>query len=524
MRFALTLIFFGLGLLSAWSQNIQDLLDLLNREIEQSPVYVAQKESTITALKENLRKTHTLQDSLKLYNSIFNEYKSFQYDSAYVYASTYLNLAQKVQDAETLLTARKNLLFCYFSGGANNEAIDLIQSTSTRQVSPQQRGIYYALCTRFYSEMSNISQDPLYRKLYWENVKFYRDSVLALLPDTAYLYQEIKTLYHTGPSNASQRISDFQQLLKITPDYHRRAIVASNLANVYLNEKDTLHAIQYLVESAVSDLRAAVMETSSKTDLARCLYLKGYIQEANRYVHIALSEANFYSAYNRIININSVLPFIEKAYNEQVGRNRLVLIGILTVISFLLLCSIAAFLIIYRQKKKLRYASEIISKNRDTLQELHQIKDAYILEAIRAKSDYIDKTEHVFKKIEFCQNTRQYRELDRILADFNLKEERNNLFQSFDRTFLMLFPHFIEQYNQLFGPADRVVTDGHTLTPELRIYALIRLGITKNDEIAKFLKLSVNTIYTYKTKAKAKTIVPKDHFEEYVLQISQDTD
>jgi DNA-binding NarL/FixJ family response regulator len=101
-----------------------------------------------------------------------------------------------------------------------------------------------------------------------------------------------------------------------------------------------------------------------------------------------------------------------------------------------------------------------------------------------------------------------------------LQNERQNLYKNFDKIFLKLFPHFIEEFNKLFKAEDYMVLEhGELLNTDLRIYALIRLGITDSEKIAKFLDYSVNTIYTYKTKLKQKTIVSRDKFEDYVMAI-----
>ncbi|MFR9546811.1 MAG: DUF6377 domain-containing protein, partial [Rikenellaceae bacterium] len=105
-------------------------------------------------------------------------------------------------------------------------------------------------------------------------------------------------------------------------------------------------------------------------------------------------------------------------------------------------------------------------------------------------------------------------------GNVNIKRERESFFADFDHAFLRLFPNFIVEYNALFEAADQVIIDDNTELPtEVRIFALMRLGITDNEQIAKFLDLSINTIYTYKTKVKNKTIIPKEEFERRILEI-----
>lgn len=347
----------------------------------------------------------------------------------------------------------------------------------------------------------------------------YRDSVLNLLPDTSYTHRYVKALYLTKSVNDKKQ--ELKKLLENnSTDIHRKAIILSNLANLYLGKNDTLGAIEYLAESSIYDLKASIMETTSKTELARCLHSMGYVKEANKYVHLALDEANFYNANHRIISINSILPIIETTYLNTIKRQRDNLRTYLWIVSLLSVCSLIGIYMILKQKDKLQKAGKAIEKQRESLKELNEIKDAYIMDGIKGKSDFLDKTEDILKKADYRIKAKQYGELNRIFGEFNLKEERKNLYSSFDRTFLMLFPSFISEYNKLFEKENQVIIKNKEgLTPELRIFALIRLGIKENEEIARFLNLSVNTIYAYKTKVKAKTTVPKELFEEYIGRI-----
>lgn len=492
-------------------------LEKLDAEISKRKSYLMQKDALIRQLKYRLEQSQDNVTSFQLADDVFDAYKSYQYDSAHVYARKTLVYAEKLQDADLILKAKANLLFCFFSGGDFKEANDVVQSTSVKEASPQIRGNFYALCARFYTDMLNFSRASEYHAVYRNQISAYRDSVLSLLPDTCYLYRLVETLYDAS-STMNKKIASCHDLLEKSPDKHQHAIICANLANLYLSKQDTLHALKYLTEASCHDLQAGVMETTSKTELARCLYAMGFLQEANKYVQLALEEANFYNATHRIVSINAILPIIEKSYLKKIEDQRDNLKVYLWIVSLLTMGAVLGILLIYKQKIKLKQAGEAITEQSHKLRESNEIKDAYIMQAIRAKSVYLDKTEDVLKKIEARVKYKQYTELKHVFSEFNLKEERKDLFADFDRTFLMLFPDFISEYNRLFDEKDRISPD-NGLIPELRIFALIRLGITDNEEIARFLNLSVNTIYAYKTKVKAKTVVPKEKFEDFICRI-----
>lgn len=515
------LIIWGNWVSAYGTDSLRYRLGQLDAEIAKRGSYLARKDSVIRDLKNKLVAVPATDDERQfcLTSRIYQEYKSFQYDSAYHYASRSLYWAERLKDKDKILSANGNLLFCFFSGGAFKEAADIAGNVPLEGTSPAARGEFYALCTRLYSDMYNYARVDDLRLRYQKNIISYRDSVLRLLPDTSYTYQEMRALFGLDLS-VEERIRACQHLMEIAGTRHQKAIITSNLASLYLLQKDTLQAMDYLVDAAVFDLQEGIMETTAKTELARCLYAMGDYNVANRYVHIALEEANFYNASHRIVSINAILPIIEEAYLATITGQRDNLKKYLMLVSLLSVVALAGILLIYWQKRKLKTAGRAIEQQSRTLKELNEIKDAYIMQAICAKSDYLDKTDAILKKADYRIRSKQFTDLNRIFGEFNLKEERKNLYLSFDQTFLMLFPSFIEEFNRLFEEKDRFQVDGGPgLTTELRIFALIRLGITENEEIARFLNLSVNTIYTYKAKIKSKSLVPKEDFDEYIKRI-----
>lgn len=525
MKYIIGLLILFLNVFTIYSQtDVRQIIKRMDSEIKNRNIYLAAKDSVISEQKNSLSllSYDNYAENFRLNNIIYNLYKSFQYDSAYHYAYETLYWAEKLKDKDKELTAKGNILFCFISGGSFKEAAEIAENISICGVSSQARGEFYALCTRLYSDMYNYTRIERYRNTYMEKLLSYRDSVLALTSDTSYVHQEIQTLFGFELS-VSERIAACEKLINNVSDNHRKAIITSNIAGLYLGEKDTLNAVKYLVESSVFDLKDAVMETTSKTELARCLYNMGYIKAANDYVHLALEEANFYNAVHRIVSINSILPIIKDSYLDIITSQRDDLKLFLILLSILSFSAISGGVLIFKQKQKLKMSEIAIRRQSDILKELHEIKDAYIWQALYAKSDYLDKTDIILKKVDKRLKLKQYSEIINIFSEFNLKEERKNLYCNFDRTFLMLFPSFVEEFNKLFDTNDRVVIEDGSLTAELRIFALIRLGITENDKIARFLNLSVNTIYAYKTKIKAKALVPKDGFDDYIMKIPKKT-
>lgn len=158
----------------------------------------------------------------------------------------------------------------------------------------------------------------------------------------------------------------------------------------------------------------------------------------------------------------------------------------------------------------------------EELEESNQIKDQQIFQSLYTKSEYMDKVDVILKRLDRKLKTRQYNDINSLYKEFNLKSERETILSSFDEAFLKVYPHFLEEYNKLLQSTHQAALDEKgTLPPEVRIFALMRIGINDNEQIARFLNLSLNTIYTYKTRVKNKAIVPKEEFEDYILKIDR---
>ena len=165
-------------------------------------------------------------------------------------------------------------------------------------------------------------------------------------------------------------------------------------------------------------------------------------------------------------------------------------------------------------------ANQSLTKTNRKLDEVNLIKEEYIGHFFNINADYIEKLERLKRSLEKIVHHKQYEELQLVINRLNTNTERDNFFQRFDKIFLNLFPDFIQEFNALFLDEDKThPSTGQLLNKELRIFALIRLGIDENETIAKILNYSVNTIYTYKTKVKNRSLVANEAFKEKIMSI-----
>ena len=480
--------------------------------------------------------------------ALFNEYRSYKFDSAYSFAGRMLQYATKLNNPNEVAESKINLAFSCVSAGLYKEASEISNDIDTTHLQLNYRAGLSAFLSTLYINMAGFSTEP-YSTEYWNNsLRYCRNSMS--------LYKKGSTEIILAHIRECQLKNNYPEAIKISEQYlgakhaglHDYAIVTSTLGYFYLTKQDTTKAIVYFSAAAIADLKMATKETSAIRQLAELLFEQGDIQRAYSYATLALDDANFYNARQRKIEVGRILPIIEAGRFDIIKQQKDKLLIYAAIISILFILFMVSTLIILKQKKGLNSARLLILKqntdllesnrqlteiqtkiskqNMDLLQinerlkEVHRIKDEYIGYFFSTNSAYLDKTEDFRKMVVRKIKNRQFDELIELTAVTDLRKEREEMFNLFDQIFMKLFPDFVTRYNQLFKAEEQVTikTDG-MLTPEIRIFALIRLGITESERIANFLDFSLSTVKNYKTKAKNRSLVPNELFEHKIMEI-----
>ena len=344
-----------------------------------------------------------------------------------------------------------------------------------------------------------------------------------------------------GHTDEALRIND-TRLAKIpfgTPEY---ALTSYQRAMIYRQKKDREKEKYYLALSSLSDIQSAITDHASLWMLADLLLKDGDIERAYHYIRFSWDETNRFRARSRSWQSADILSLIDKNYQATIeGKNR-ILVTYLTLISVLTLLLISAIVYIYRQMKRLAEARNHLQETNEQLKvlngELYQmndrlqsanlelsesnrIKEEYIGRFMSLCSSYIDKLDGYRRMVYKMVSSGQIGELVKVTrSSKGLEAELNALYKNFDTAFLHLFPNFVTQFNSLLLEDEQVVLKrDELLNTELRIFALIRLGINDSSQIAEFLRYSVNTIYNYRAKVKNKAFVSRDDFENLVREI-----
>lgn len=504
----LFLLLFSSPFTFAQQQSLEDKLIELDRYIENKDVYVSEKQARVAEL-------HTRPVSYNTLYSLYDEYKSFKYDSAYFYAKELNRLAAQMADPALVAESQATMAFCYLSSGLFKEAADMIEGIDPDVLPLEKKLHYYDLCNRLYFDMADYSDVKDLWQEYVDKGTTYAEMLMSLTSPDSKQWKYAKAQVDIKHERFQECINIYKDLLSnydVTP--HDRAMINSSIGGGYrfLGQLDS--ARFYLAEAAIWDIKSATKETTALYLLAELLCDGPEADRSYAYIHDALEDADYYNARHRKLSINPILPVIEQARMDSISRqrNQMVLIAVLCV---LLVCIVVcASMIVLRQNRKLLRRSEQLS-------EVSKIKDEYIGHSFYVNSEYIAELEELYKSINQKLVARQYDDLRDLSKMSKMQKRRERMYESFDKCFLSIFPSFVSEYAKLF-PEGEVDPTSKTLTPEMRIFALIRMGISDSERISRFLNYSVHTIYTYKTRVKTKSVVSNEEFERRIKAVEMD--
>lgn len=514
-------------------------LEDLDKVVANQQIYTNARLRMLDSLKGDLRKADELHKKYAIEKELFAGYQSFVVDSALLYAQKKLSLAQRLNDAEELSYSYLDVASMLIKGGNYKEANEVLQRLNVRNASSNLRNYYYTVNQDLYTTLQTVSLTANERKLYNEKSSLYKDSILSLKLDPSVWVVTNRMMDKHRYKDALQILLKEYPTLNI--DDRRMAYVAYSISDIYRLMGNREKEKQYLIVSAIADIKSAVKEYISLRRLATLLYEDGDIERSYLYMKRALEDAIYCNARLRVIEVSDIMPIINKAYEDKTQREKHVTLLALVSISVLSLMLIGLVFLLRRQMKKLSITqralrdknaelyklndvlsktNDALSESNDSLSEASRIKDMYIAQFMTECSTYIDKMELYRKQLRKVATTGSKTELlDLLKSPTFIEKEVDAFFATFDATFLSLFPNFVHDFNQLLLPESQVVNKkDKRLNTELRICALIRLGISDNERLAAFLRCSKATIYSYRSRTRLKSLQP-DLFEEQLMNL-----
>lgn len=543
-------------LLSIYSTTAKNstIFQELDQTIQQSESFVSKKLSRISSIENQLEKDDlSLSTRYNLYKTLYKEFYTFQFDRAMDVLGKRYDLSQQMGNRALMIDDQIDRARLYATSGMYFEAGDMLDNhIDTLHLTRQQKIAYYEAQQRFHSDFWHYTSDPEKKHLSGVKKSYYREQILKLTsPDEPmHQYITVRNLTESGQWSEAEVIN-MMLLSNYQPHQHEYAMYAYDRARILeaLERRDEMR--EWFARSAMADIRTATKDNASLCSLAQTLLEIDDIDHAFHYVFFSLNDAVFYNAKLRPWQISSIVPSIEQAYQnkqrdnkeellrEQQFSHRLIIIISILAVALLGICIyLVVMLVRYRHNtKKIHEMNERITTTNATLKSLNEqlesvnsdlseanaVKEEYIALFLSMCSDYIEKMKAMQRSIRRKLSQGKGAELEKELSSSSLMdEELNNFYEMFDNAFLNLYPNFVEEFNSLLKPDSHIKPKGGgKLSTELRIFALIRLGITDSSRIASLLRYSVNTIYNYRARTKNNALCNRDTFEERIMTIGR---
>lgn len=497
---------------NASSVNEEQLFHRLDSFIAQRSKFTQRKEAKLLRLKKQLYMTSDKHNQLRLYNQIYREYYTYRYDSAMTYAKKGYQLAVQLQDDYFINLNKINRAAVLSTGGFYSQAEDLMLAIDVEKMSSKLLQYYYYTLTWVYSYWETFCNKSEFQEGLAAKKRFYLGKTLEHIgnKESALYYYLSGEVEYLKQRTSKKTLQFYMKALSACPLNSRvYASSAYCIARYYYDtdQKDLYE--KYIVEAAISDQICPLKENLALQEFSTYLFNKdaSYAKRVAKYLYCSMEDAQFYNNRLRMVEISRILPLItETNHQAEVRKNRIVTAS-LVIVSILSLGFLAMAFFAFKMNKRLAKSRREIKSQNTLLDELNQKllntnkrRETYMHLFMDISAVYIKKLDDYRKLVSRKIKAKQTADLLTAINSYKLaEEEAANFYIRFDKAFIDLYPNFVEEFNQLLLPEKQIVLPApNSLTKELRIYALMRLGITDGQELATLLFYSTQTIYNYK--------------------------
>ena len=562
-RIAVMVILLWFGMSTAVSAvhptaaSIDSILQCIDEAISVSDQYGQKKKERIAYLKSRADQAETLSAKYELTYQLYAEYLPFVNDSAIYYLERCSDIALQMGDDSKAGGCLSLTALCCSNAGMYVESEAILKTINPEKLHGIDLGLYYYASGHISGELAYYGKFENMRRQYAETSANYFLLAQKYLPVGHKYYNQCREMLAQGRKDYRQALAiNNEWLHNVKPGSPEYALISFYRYLDYKALGDSIQMMYSLGESVLADIRNAVMDQGSMWEMANLLMANGDVDRSYRYICFTSDCADRFGSRQRLSHISPLLTRIAKEYKakeEKSGRSLRFTVIAISILSLMLLAVLAY---VYRKRNQLAVTRDQLAKSNAQLQdsnaqlqdsnaqfsslnsqlsslnsqltilnsqlsEANSVKDMYVGRFLRLCSVYIDKLEDIRKKVIKRVKNRQYTELAELTrsAEFTSKET-DELYATFDTAFLQLFPTFVDDFNALLNPESHILPpDNKSLNTAIRIFALIRLGITDSSKIAEFLHYSVNTIYNYRANVKNGAVCDRADFENRVRQI-----
>lgn len=521
--------------------DIDTLLLRLDSAVANKETYRQRHEQRIKMLKAELEQTQWPDLRVDLSLRLAHAYSAYKNDSALAYLHRSVEQAEQLGNPSLIGRCRAALVQQCANVLLASEGMTTLNKINPQVLDESGMVDYLRAAGSIYSVLASQTSNPVEREAYSQRATACIDSLLQLLPaDNIYsLLHRVDRELPDGNVREARRLIDLWEK-KVTPNSHDEAVMAFYRYEVYKRIGDDREAMRSIIRSALCDVENAVYDEAAIIYLSRILRDKGDTRRALTYMRYAFDVATSFGAQMKnwlMMDVQSINLQYEAQLNEINHKRLLATIG-LGLLSAITICLLFFF---NRQRIALKRSNQKINSINDELQKINQnltllnrqkdqtneqlnesniIKEEYIGMFFGLCVSYIEQQENYRKTVNKLVRNHQIDDIFRLTkSNEGDSETYTGLYEKFDQVFLSLFPQFVEQFNSLLQETSRIETKPYHLTTPLRIYALIRLGISDSTKISRFLNLANSTVYNYRVKYRNAALVNRNAFEEAVKQL-----
>ncbi len=509
------------------SNESDSLLNILDESISKRSYYFEQKENSIGKLKTLLKNSTSKEVQFEISKEIMDSYSYYINDSALYYSNKCLNLAIELENTDYQVDIKLKRAYVLSFSELFHESFSILESIDSDKLSLHYKGEYYRTYLLVYDNQIKDLDDLYYRNKYKEELIKCVDKYLSIGQSDSLTYLKVLAYkyYMKGlVKDAAQTVNSILNYPDISPYENAEFLFRWGTVLFKAPQEYRLDAKKALTLAAIECNQLAITKNPPLIYLARILLEEGDTDRAYNYIQIALNDAMRFSNKHRLAHASQIQSLIQDTYYTKISSQKTALkyYSVLSTLLLVFLGIVLAFL--YYYTKTLKATRAKLFNALSSQEETNYLKDAYIGYYLNLYSVFINKCEDIRKNIIRLVKTKQYDKLSEIDIDMKMSTEKemDDLFANFDKTFLELYPYFVEGVNSLIVPEEQYTINKKKETPmintELRILALLKLGITDNKSISSFLSITLQTVYNYRSKIKAKAI-NESTFEEDVKKI-----
>ena len=499
----------------------EDCLDRLDSTLELTDEYVRAKEQRISSIENMLHSRGvTPLQQYQIYHQLYEEYFAFQFDKANEALDNQVILAEKLGERSLKDDAMLDKSLLLTNAGFFLEASLAFETLDTLALDKDQMVRWYYARQKFLHDYQEYVSTSDFTVIDEDKIKYYQDRILSDTEPTSTINRQMRIFRMLNERDYEKAYEENRYFIgSLDPERHAYAVQTYWQGVICENLGLEEESVKWWVESAISDIKGAVKDNASLCSVAIKLGAPEDTERAFKYIRISLDDAVYYNAKLRKVQIASTMPWIQSAYaeNKEIQnkeRNSFLLFTLAAalMLAVVLLLTVSLNAKGRRSAREVRKQTEQLAEyNRSIIEAEDNLRKTNLdlIEANAAKEEYLG----LF--LSMCSGYLD--KLKKHLTREQYESELKNFYKTFDTSFLSLYPSFVEDLNALLKPEGRIVLkEGEQLNTELRIFALIKLGITQSSHIASLLRYSVNTIYNYRAHVKNAALEDRGNFEDMV--------